>query len=292
MLQRVRWHGVMKAMRGIFVIVPLCLGFCIKTLAEGPGPIPGESATIQFAESPPQIEPEQLKLRMSSKEMPGPYDVTKETFEIIVPKGYKATEPHGLFIWISASAEPRIPKEWEPVLAERKLIFIGARNSGNPRDIFDRMRMAVDANFNLRKLYNVDGRRVYVSGFSGGSRVASMLGVCFGEMFSGTVCFMGVNFYTDIPAGDGKAWGPNYIPDEQVLPLAKKFCRYVLVTGTEDMNHANTLGVHEHGFRREGFASVKLLDIPGQKHALPGPEWLGKAVEFLDEGKGRGRGDP
>jgi hypothetical protein len=248
---------------------------------------PGERTTIQFAESPPQIEAEQMQLRLHSKEVPGAYDVTKETFEILVPKDYKDAEPHGLFIWISASAAPSIPKEWEGVLAEKKLIFVGARNSGNPRDIFDRMRMAVDANFNLRKLYNVDGRRVYVSGFSGGSRVASMLGVCFAEMFSGTICFMGVNFYTDIPMGEGKAYPPGYIPDDQVLPLAKKFCRYVLVTGTKEMNHAETLSTYENGFRKEGFASVKLIDVPDQKHALPAAEWLRKAVEFLDEGKGR-----
>jgi dienelactone hydrolase len=245
----------------------------------------GERGTIQFKESPPQNGAEQLRLRMSAKEAPGPYDVTKETFEILVPKDYKASEPHGLFIWISAGATPNFPKEWEPVLAEKKLIFIGARNSGNPRNVFDRFRMAVDANANLRKLYNVDGRRVYVSGFSGGARVASMLGVCFAEMFSGTICFMGVNFYKDIPAGEGKKWGPNYIPDEQVLALAKKFCRYALVTGTKEMNHENTLGVYEHGFRKEGFASAKVFDIPEQGHSLPAAEWLRKGIEFLDEGK-------
>src|SRR5262245_51058111 len=239
---------------------------------------PGERATIQFKESPRQSEPEQLKLRMSSKEMPGAFDISKETYEILVPKDYKATEPHGLFIWISAGAAPSIPKEWEAVLAEKKLIFIGARNSGNPRDVFDRFRLAVDANFNLRKLYNVDGRRVYVSGFSGGARVASMLGVCFAEMFSGAICFMGVNFYTDIPAGEGKMWGPNYIPDDQVLTLAKRFCRYALVTGTKEMNHANTLGVYESGFKKEGFANVKLFDIPDQAHTPPAAEWLKKAI--------------
>lgn len=263
----------------------LTLAVFTPALAAPPDVKPGERTTIQFQVSPPQIEAEQLKLRLHSKETPGAYDVAKETFEILVPKDYKATEPHGLFIWISASAAPGIPKEWEPVLAERKLIFIGARNSGNPRDIFDRMRMAVDANFNLRKLFNVDGRRVYVSGFSGGSRVASMLGVCFGEMFSGTICFMGVNFYTDIPVSAGKAYPPGYIPDDQVLPLAKKFCRYVLVTGTKEMNHAETLSTYENGFRKEGFASVNLLDIPDQKHAPPSAEWLGKGIEFLDEGK-------
>jgi hypothetical protein len=272
-------------MHRLFAPTLIAFVLCLSASAAPPKVKPGERAMIQFAESPPQIEAEQLKLRLHSKEMPGEYDIAKETFEVLVPKDYKTTEPHGLFIWISASAAPNIPQDWEPVLAEKRLILIGARNSGNPRDIFDRMRMAVDANFNLRKLFNVDGRRVYVSGFSGGSRVASMLGVSFAEMFSGTMCFMGVNFYTNTPAPGGKAYSMGYIPDDQVLPLAKKFCRYVLVTGSNDMNHAETLSVFEGGFRKEGFSKVKLLDIPEQKHALPAAEWLRKGIEFLDEGK-------
>src|SRR6186713_1381746 len=106
------------------------VAMCLPLLAVPPEIKPGERTTIQFAESPPQIEAEQMQLRLHSKEVPGAYDVAKETFEILVPKEYKAAEPHGLFIWISASAAPSIPKEWEAVLAEKKLIFIGARNSG------------------------------------------------------------------------------------------------------------------------------------------------------------------
>ncbi len=252
---------------------------------EPPGMKLGERFTLQFQQSPPQIEPEQLRLRVHSVEEPGPYDVRKETFEVLVPKAYKKSVPHGLFIWISAGSTPAIPKEWEAVLAERQIIFIGARSSGNNRDIFDRFRLAVDANVNMREHFNIDGRRVYVSGFSGGARVASVLGVAFGEMFSGTAAFMGVNFYTDITGTDHKVYGANYIPDDTVLPLAKKACRYVLVTGEKDFNRPNTLGVLENGFRKEGFANVTAFDIPGLAHAMPGPEWLKKALDYLDEGK-------
>jgi predicted esterase len=245
----------------------------------------GERSTIQFAQSPPQSEAEQVKLRFHSVEDPGPYDVSKETFEILVPKDYKPTVPHGLFIWISANNEPKISKEWEAVLAQKKLIFIGAKNSGNPRSIFDRFRMAVDANLNLRELYNVDGRRVYVSGFSGGARVASMLGVAYGEMFSGAACFMGVNFYENTKAPDGKTYPLDYIPDDQVLELAKKFCRYAFITGSKDPNRPNTLGVLENGFKKEGFANAQVFDIPDQGHSPPAAEWLKKVLDYLDEGK-------
>lgn len=248
-------------------------------------PSPGVRGGIRFAKSPPQSDAEQVRLRLHASEQPPAYDVSKESFEILVPKDYRLSVPHGLFIWIGAGDAVNVPGDWDAVLAEKKLIFVGARNSGNKRDVFDRIRMAVDANANLRELYNVDGRRVYVSGFSGGSRVASMIGVAFGEMFSGTACFMGVNFYTDTTGTDGKIYGLNYLPDEGVLALAKKFCRYALVTGEKDFNRPNTLGALETGFKKEGFANAKVFDIPGQGHALPSAEWLRKALDYLDEGK-------
>lgn len=248
-------------------------------------PPQGTRATIRFQKPSPQSEPEQVRLRLHAAEQPPPYDLARETFEILVPKDYSPSTPHGLFIWISAGNDPIIPGEWDAVLAEKRLIFIGARQSGNARNIFDRIRMAVDANVSLRDLYRVDGRRVYVSGFSGGGRVASMLGVAFGEMFSGTVCFMGVNFYTDTTGTDGKTYGLSYLPDDNVLALAKRFCRYALVTGEKDFNRPNTRGVLENGFRKEGFAAARLFDIPGQGHAPPAANWLRQALDFLDEGK-------
>jgi predicted peptidase len=204
-----------------------------------------------------------------------------------VPKNYRSEEAWGLFVWISASDSPKIPAEWETVLAVRKLLFVGAFQSGNPRNIFDRMRLAVDANVGMRKRYRIDPRRVYVSGFSGGARVASMLGVAFADLFTGTLPFMGVNFYTELPAENGKQFGISYIPDDHALAIAKKQCRYVLVTGENDFNRVNTRSAEENGFRKEGFTSVLCLEVPGLGHAMPPAEWLEKGLEFLDAGKTR-----
>ncbi len=256
--------------------------------SESPGAkiIPGTRAEIKFTESPPQsADPIQVRYRLMAAEEPPAYDVTKETFEILLPKNFRPELPCGLFIWINAGDAPSIPQEWEAILAWHQLIFVGARNSGNKRNIFDRIRLAIDANHNLRQRYKIDGRRVYVSGFSGGSRVASMLGVAWGEMFSGTICCMGVNFYTDINAPDGKVYGLNYIPDEELLPIVKKACRYSLITGERDFNRANTLGVYENGFKKEGFQNVQLLEVPSHAHQSPPAAWLEKAILFLDEGK-------
>lgn len=262
-------------------------GSSIAALADAmPVPVKaGGRGTITIPASCAQSDAEQLKLRLHAIENPPAYDVSKEAFEVIVPKAYKADQPHGVFIWISAGNGPAIPKDWESVLADKKILFVGARNSGNSRNIFDRMRMAIDANAHLRSLYKIDGRRVYVSGFSGGSRVASMLGVSYAEMFSGTICFMGVNFYTDVTGEDGKTYGLNYIPDDEVAGLARKFCRYALVTSEKDFNRPNTRAAFQHGFQKEGFAQVKLFEVPGIGHQPPSGEWLAKSIDYLDEGK-------
>ena len=248
--------------------------------------VPGSRGVIHFAESPMQsADAEQVRARLSALEDPPPYDVTKEEFEVLLPPDYQAGKSYGLFIWISAGDMPSIGKDWEAELAKRDIIFAGARNSGNKRNIFDRMRMAIDANHNMRQRYPIDGRRVYVSGFSGGSRVASMVGVCWAEMFSGTICFMGVNFYTDITGEDGKLYTLNYSPDDEVVGLAKRYCRYVLVTAERDFNLANTRGVWKDGFQAEGFQRSLLLEVPNHGHSPPSAEWLAKALDFVDEGR-------
>ena len=246
---------------------------------------PGVRSPISFKVSPQVSDNAQIKMRMHAAETPPPYDVSLEKFDIIVPKKYKKGDPHGLFIWVSPSNAPSLSPEWEAVLAEKKLIFVGAHNSGNNREVFARMRMAVDANDNMRELYDIDDKRVYVSGFSGGARVASMLGVTYADMFTGAIAFMGVNFYTDIVSLDKtEVFEARYIPHEEIAALAKDQCRYVLVTGEKDFNLKNTSAVFENGFKKEGFKSVEFMNIPGQGHQPPKAEWFKKAIEFLDAG--------
>ena len=243
---------------------------------------PGEWSAVTFDRSVPLGESIQLKLRMHAAETPGMFDVSQEQYQILVPKGYKKTEPHGLFVWVSPGNSVGLPKEWEAVLAEKKLIAIGARNSGNDRAVFDRMRLALDANDNLRSLYTVDDRRVYVSGFSGDGRVASMLGVTYADMFTGALCFMGVNFYEPtFDVAKKEVFQARYIPNDEILALAKQECRYVMVTGEKDFNLPNTQAVFE-AFKASGFKAVEMFNVPGLGHKAPAAEWLKKGIEFLD----------
>ncbi len=279
--------GVCDAMMMKSSLVSLLL---ISTASHAAEPAPtkikeGVRSPITFKASTPMASGEQLKMRLRAAETPGAFDLSKESFEILVPKGYKETETYGLFIWISPGDRPGLSPEWEKVLAEKKLIFIGALKSGNNRDTFDRMRMAIDANDHLRQLYKIDEKRVYISGHSGGSRVASMLAVAYADMFSGAACFMGVNFFEPTKGKDGTMFEARYIPHPEIATLAQQESRLALVTGEKDFNRDNTKAIYEQGFKANDFKGVKLFDIPGQAHGAPGKEWLEKVIDFLDTGK-------
>jgi hypothetical protein len=253
------------------------------TPLEFASPIPIGESTLAFQSSPPQADADEVKARLHSIENPPPFTPEKESVTLHLPKSYTPSQPHGLLVWISPTDSPRLPKDWLDVLANKRIIFAGANRCGNPRNIFDRIRMAVTINAEIRKKLNIDGHRVYAAGFSGGGRVASMLGVAWADMFSGSIPFMGVNFYTDLPSADGKkTYAPQYIPDDSVLELAKRATRHVLVTADQDFNRADTNIVFEKGYRAEGFANVQLLQIPEIGHKMPSAAWFEKALQLLE----------
>lgn len=246
---------------------------------------PGVRSIITFKESIPQNSNEQYKMRMSDPDDPRAYDLSQEEFEILVPKGYKESEPHGLFVWISPGDRPSISPEWEKVLADEKLIFIGAVHSGNNREVPDRIRLAVDASHYLRQLYKVNPDRVYISGHSGGARVASMIGVAYSDMFTGAACFMGVNYFKPTQGKDGMVYDRRYFPHPEIARIGHQQNRFALITGEKDSNLDNTRTIYEQGFKADGFASVKLFEIPNQGHSAPDGKWLEKVIRYLDTGK-------
>jgi predicted esterase len=273
------------------VIVAWLIGLALSAAAPAQAqagklpPFQAGASDISFDASPPLCDADELKARFRSKEDAGPYDVTKEKFRIVIPKTYAHTAKWGLLVYINADDGAGLPAGYETILEKRKLLAVAAYKAGNPRNIFDRFRLAIDAAFNMEKRFNIDPSRVYVSGFSGGGRVASMLAVAYADLFSGAIPLCGVNFYTDIPSEPGKHWPRGYVPVEPALKIAKEKGRYVLVTGEKDMNLKNTQAVYEEGFKKEGFKHALLLNVPGLGHAPPPAEWMDKGLDFLDHPK-------
>lgn len=260
----------------------LCLSLAIPARAAAP-PIPLGESTQRFSSLPEHAEADELKARLHCVEDPGPFQPGLDAFLVHVPRCYRPDGSWGLFVWISPSDSPKLPRDWLQVLEQRHLLFIGAHKSGNQRPILDRLRLAVCAHWAMREHFRLHENRHYVSGFSGGGRVASMLGVAYADLFRGSLPFMGVNFYTDLPSADAtRLHPPQYIPHGVVLDLAKKNTRHALITSEKDFNRPDVRIVFEQGFRKEGFQAVEYLEVPGLGHTLPPADWLEKALRFVD----------
>jgi poly(3-hydroxybutyrate) depolymerase len=208
------------------------------------------------------------------------YALADESFEIVVPAACGADNPHGLLVWVSPGRAD-VPREWLDVLARRKLIWICPNNAGNKRHFLVRLGFALDAVHNAKQKYAVDTTRIYVAGFSGGGRVASIAALTYPDVFTGALPMMGSNFYRPLPAGDGKFFQAGAArPIDRVLVQAKQR-PMVLLTGERDGNRAQTKANFE-AMQKERFTRVGYVEVPAIGHDMPTAEWVDKALTQLD----------
>jgi len=256
---------------------------CAYVAVAQPEPaVPARGTTnLTFTQTAPYSAAAPFQRHLHYQGNPVGFDITQEKFQVIVPADYSTNSAWGLLVWISPSQEPRIVPSWDQLLARHRLLLVSAYDSGNDRPSLDRCRLALDATFNMSLRFRIDPKRIYVGGFSGGARIASMLGVCYADLFSGTLALCGVDFYRPVPATAGGFYLGSYQPDPGILLRAKKIGRFVLVTGENDMNRDNTKSTAEQGFKADGFKQVLYLEVAGMKHELPGPADLAPALQFL-----------
>jgi hypothetical protein len=248
-------------------------------------PFQAGSSDVTFEQSSPKGEADVMKSRLHFKIEPNAYTVKQEKFRILVPASYAHEDKWGLFVYMNPGDDAGIPEGYAPLLEKHRLLAVAPYKAGNERNSAERFRLALDAQFNLVKRFNIDPARVYISGMSGGGRVASILGISYADVFPGAIPFCGVNFYTAIPSEPGRVWPPQYSPASDTLRTAKSSSRFVLVTGEKDMNLKNTQAVYDLGFKKEGFKHVLLLNVPDMGHSPPPAEWFDKGLEFLDSPK-------
>ncbi len=106
-------------------------------------------------------------------------DADKEiTWQMYVPESYDPNKPAGLLVYVSPTPRGGMPIGWKPVFDEQNLILISADQSGNGTRTKTRMMLAALAPYVAAERYKIDPGRIYVSGFSGGGKVASIASIC------------------------------------------------------------------------------------------------------------------
>jgi predicted esterase len=211
------------------------------------------------------------------------YDLANESFEVFVPATYKPNVPHGLFVWISAG-DAEVPPGWLDVFRKHRLIWISANNTGNSRSGTIRMGLALDAVHNMKKLYNINNDRIYISGFSGGGNAASYLIRGYADVFNGGYFMMGYMFYGGRKNENGQ-WevGISAPKWEGPLDQIKKNTRLMIMDGEGDPGAwPGAARADCAAFLLDGFERVSSIEVPKLKHNLPNASWFEKGIVALE----------
>lgn len=252
---------------------------------------PGASlATVQFSERSPHspLLQQLRRLRITPRQPTRDYQLDQETFDLYLPAACAsgAASACGAIVWISAFDTAQPPPTYLPVLDRHRLIWVGARNSGNDRPPLHRYGLALDAAHNLVRRYNVAPQRLYVAGFSGGGRCASRLGVQYPDVFAGAIPVCGCDSYKvlPVPGMPGKRWAADFrMPLPPLLRLARNQSRYVLLTADHDPNRLQTQTIYREVFQKDGYAHVSYLQVPQKGHEMPPAGFFEQAIAELDK---------
>ena len=132
-------------------------------------------------------------------------DLNSWRYDVFVPENYDGTKPYGVMVYITSDSTTGVVLQNAP--RNKNLIWIAPRYVGNNANSTNRYGAGLLAIYRAKELFNIDRRRVYSSGKSGGARTASALAFYHSEVFRGTAPSAGFA----LPRLDEVT--PDYIPN-------------------------------------------------------------------------------
>lgn len=175
-------------------------------------------------------------------------------------------ESAGLLVFISPDSSGLPQDDWHEVLNARNLHWIAAEDFGNDKATAQRILAALMGLRLVERKFDLDRKRIYIGGMSGGGRAASAAISTFPQLFSGALYIVGADPWPQ----DASSRLPHI--------RAK---RYVFLTGRGDFNRAEIRKIHRQ-YIAAGVTNAWLLDLPRFGHQYPNASQFDKALAFLD----------
>ena len=205
------------------------------------------------------------------------------SYEVWAPDTYDPAKPAGVMVFVNSGNNGTLNKGYRELLAARNIIVIGANRSGNDIDTIIRLTFAFYAVELLNRRYQLDPNRIYITGNSGGGRVASHAMFYRPELFSGGMPMVGC--VAPIPNGNQAfqlGTPPMHsMPSQDALRHAARNGRYVMLTGEKDFNRKECEATAKY-LQDSGFNFATAIVQPGLGHSNASAEYFGKALDFVD----------
>jgi dienelactone hydrolase len=215
---------------------------------------------------------EQERVHSGKRWADQPVNVSAERFLVQVPSQHPAAG-YGLLVFVPPWQDARIPQGWAAVLNDFGVIYVSAARSGNEESVLGRREpLALLAAYNLMRRYPVDPERIYVAGFSGGSRVALRLVLGYPDLFRGAILNAGSDPIgnADIP-----------LPPKDLLLRFQSSDHLIYVTGDRDEPHASDDLLSVRSMRHWCMFNVTSFLQPRTGHEVAAPAALSRALSSL-----------
>lgn len=202
-----------------------------------------------------------------------PLDVTSERFLIYQPAAQPPPHGFALLVFVPPWRDARLPAGWAMVLERFGVVFITAARSGNDESPMGRrVPLALLAAAEARRRFPIDPERVYVAGFSGGSRVALRIALAYPDVFRGAI----------LDAGSDPIGTPQLsLPARDLLALFQSQTRLVYITGERDRDHLADDALSIRSLHQWCVANVDEAVQPRVQHEIALPGALSQALERL-----------
>jgi predicted esterase len=196
-------------------------------------------------------------------------NLNQEKFYLYVPPNYRGRERFGLIAFLHSGDAMNVPKDWKNVLTRYKLLYVAPQKVGNEQPIPRRALVVVAAIRKMMELYKVDPQRVYITGVSGGAKVASMVAFLQPDIIRGTLPMCGFVFPQDEDM------------NQELFEKAKSQVRFALITGSKDFNRQFI--VHFYNMLESDKYQAKLFDVPGMGHQIARGQTLNAALKWIED---------
>jgi poly(3-hydroxybutyrate) depolymerase len=168
-----------------------------------------------------------------------------------------------------------IPPGWAAIFDVHGMIFVSAENSGNDANVLDRrVPLALLGVQNIMGRYPLDHDRVYIGGFSGGSRVALRVALAYPDVFRGALLNAGSD-----PIGDALT----SLPTAELFRQFQSSTRIVYMTGSDDHWNIDHDEDSRHSMREWCVFGLSVETMLGAGHQAAPPSVLNRALNRLTE---------
>ncbi len=243
-------------------------------------PLAGNAELLRRILSPLRDAALRRRLADSGASLSGyPVDLAAASFGLYVPARSPAAG-YGLMAFVSPWDDARLPEGWSDVLDRSGMIFVSAARAGNDAADGRREALAILAAYNVMQRFRVDPARVFVAGFSGGSRIALRLALAYPDLFRGAL----LNAGSDALGGDALP-----LPPRELWLRFQERSHLVYLTGERDTLHLAMDAASLESMRRWCVFNVLQRITPWTAHEGASGAALARALEALEAPASPGR---